>query len=185
MCSFSMVFNYNILNYLRLNYLRLMYTQFWHHFLTAILFFLVLGCIIIVIIIVIITSSNDIQPSTVISDQWLCDHYVDIEKITGFRAGPVDCINRVFDCYIRVYQSFSTFISKVQLRPTHGYAPEMRHLTNLQDFKSLLMWSCLSIGIQYTILIDRNYYRFFTLQLIIHFHSQSKPLWSCYWPKII
>ena len=54
------------------------------------------------------------------------NHYVDIE-ITGYRelycksiagrgvarhiswlgtAGPVDCINKVFDCYIRVYRSF-------------------------------------------------------------------------------
>ena len=24
-------------------------------------------------------------------------------------ARPVDCFNRVFDCYIRVYQSFSIF----------------------------------------------------------------------------
>ena len=59
--------------------------------------------------------------------------YVDIE-ITGYKvlysksiagrgiarliswlgkAGPVNCINRVFDCYIRVYQSFSIFIGRV------------------------------------------------------------------------
>ena len=58
------------------------------------------------------------------------NHYVDIE-ITGYRAlysksiagrgvarltswlgtaGPVDCFNKsVYDCYIRVYQSFGTF----------------------------------------------------------------------------
>ena len=48
--SFSVAFNYNILNYLRLNYLRLIYAQFLHHFLTAILLFLVLGCIIIIIL---------------------------------------------------------------------------------------------------------------------------------------
>ena len=64
--SFAVAFNYNILNYLRLNYLilaylrlnylilaylRLIYAQFLRHFLTAILLFLVLGCIIIIIII--------------------------------------------------------------------------------------------------------------------------------------
>ena len=49
--SFAVAFNYNILNYLRLNYLRFIYAQFWRHFLTAFLFFLVLGFIIIYIII--------------------------------------------------------------------------------------------------------------------------------------
>ena len=29
-------------------------------------------------------------------------------------AEPADCINRVFDCYIRVYQSLSIFIDRVQ-----------------------------------------------------------------------
>ena len=58
--SFTVAFNYLILNYLRLaylrlNYLRLIYAQFLRHFLTAILLFLVLGCI---------TSSDDIQPSS-------------------------------------------------------------------------------------------------------------------------
>ena len=53
--SFAVAFNYLILaylrlNYLRINYLRLIYTQFLSHFLTAILLFLVLGCIIIIII---------------------------------------------------------------------------------------------------------------------------------------
>ena len=48
-CSFAVAFNYNILNYLRLNYLRLIYAQFLRHFLTAILLFLVLGCIIIIV----------------------------------------------------------------------------------------------------------------------------------------
>ena len=63
--GFAVAFNYNILNYLRLNYLRLIYAQFLHHFLTAILLFLVLGCIIIIII----SSNGDIQPSTVVSGQ--------------------------------------------------------------------------------------------------------------------
>ena len=49
--SLALAFNYLILNYLRLAYLRLaylrlIYTQFRRHFLTAILLFLVLGCII-------------------------------------------------------------------------------------------------------------------------------------------
>ena len=68
--SFAVAFNYLILNYL-----RLIYAQFLCHFLTAILLFLVLGCIII-------TSSDDIQPSTVNDN---ANHYVDI-KITGYRV---------------------------------------------------------------------------------------------------
>ena len=47
MHSFAVDFNYLILAYLRFNYLRLIYVQFWCHYLTAILLFLVLGCIII------------------------------------------------------------------------------------------------------------------------------------------
>ena len=31
----------------------------------------------------------------------------------------VDCLNRVFDCYIRLYQSFLIFIGRVQ--PTFGW----------------------------------------------------------------
>ena len=89
------------------------------------------------------------------------NHYVDIE-ITGCRvlysksisgrgtarliswlgtAGLVDCINRVFDCNIKVYQSFSILLveySQLLVGPTLGYIPEMRHSTNLQDFRSLL-----------------------------------------------
>ena len=86
------------------------------------------------------------------------NHYVDIE-ITGYRAlynksiigsgiarliswlgtvEPLYCINRVFECYIRVNRSFSIFIcrvtAKLLLGPTLGYAPETRHSTNLQDF---------------------------------------------------
>ena len=40
-------------------------------------------------------------------------------------AGPVDCINRVFDCYTRVYRSFSIFIGRVQ--PTFGWAHPWLH----------------------------------------------------------
>ena len=86
-------------------------------------------------------------------------HYVDV-KITGCRVlyskiiagrgvarfiswlgtvGPVDCFNRVFDCYIRVYQSFSILFEEYSHGPTLGYAPETRHSTNLQDFRSLLV----------------------------------------------
>ena len=80
------------------------------------------------------------------------NHYVDIE-ITGYRvlysksiagrgvarlisslgiAGPVDCFNKsVFDCYIRVYQSFWQ-VQPNLVGPTLGYAPKTRHSTNLQ-----------------------------------------------------
>ena len=98
------------------------------------------------------------------------NHYVDIE-ITGYRAlysksiagkgvarliswlgtaGPSDCINRLFDCYIRVYRSFQFLLvgySQLLVEPTLGYALEASHLTNFQDF-SLLLWSHSSIGIQ-------------------------------------
>ena len=68
--SFAMAFNYLIFNYLRLAYLRLNYLRlsYIHPVLMSLfdrnLLFLVLGCIIIII-----TSSDDIQPSTVVSDQ--------------------------------------------------------------------------------------------------------------------
>ena len=40
-------------------------------------------------------------------------------------AEPVDCINRVLDCYIRVYQSFSIFIGRVQ--PTFDWTHPWLH----------------------------------------------------------
>ena len=123
------------------------------------------------------------------------NHYVDI-KITGYRvlfsesiagrgvarlliswlgiAGPIDCINRVFDCYIRVYlfQFLLIWYSQLLVGPTFGYAPEMRHSTNLQDYSHDHAHH-LEYGKQYSMI--ENYNRFVLLQLIIHFHSQSKP----------
>ena len=86
------------------------------------------------------------------------NHYVDIE-ITGYKAlysksiagrgvagliswlgtaGPVDFSNKsVSDCYIRVYRYFGR-VQPILVGPTLGYAPKMRHSTNLQDFRSLL-----------------------------------------------
>ena len=81
-------------------------------------------------------------------------------------ARQIDCFNRVyFDCYIRVYQSFSSFISKVQ--PTFGW-PWGCMIT-------LINWNTCTQWLKVT--TDS-----LLLQLIIHFHSQSKPtknnLWS-------
>ena len=45
-------------------------------------------------------------------------------------VGPVNCFNKVF------YNDFLILIGRVQT--TLGYAPEMRHSTNIQDFRSLL-----------------------------------------------
>ena len=95
--------------------------------------------------IIIITSGNDIQPSTVVSDQCYANHYANIE-ITGHRAlysksiagrgvarliswlgtaELVDCFNKsVSDCYIRVYRFF-IFIGRVQ--PTFGWAYFLLH----------------------------------------------------------
>ena len=96
------------------------------------------------------------------------NHYMDIE-ITGYRvlysksiagrgiagliswlgtAGPVDCFHKsVSDCYIRIYQFLAGY-GQLLVGPTLGYAPKTRHSTNLQDFRSLLAWSHLSIGVQ-------------------------------------
>ena len=57
----------------------------------------------------------------------------------------------IYDCYIRVYQSFSILLvgySQLLVGLILGYAPEMKHSTNLQDFRSLLARSHSSIGIQ-------------------------------------
>ena len=40
-------------------------------------------------------------------------------KLVG-HSRAVDCFNRVLDCYIRVYRSFSIFIGRAQ--PTFGWA---------------------------------------------------------------
>ena len=40
-------------------------------------------------------------------------------------AGTIDCFNRVFDCYIIVYPSFSIFIGRVQ--PAFGWAHPWLH----------------------------------------------------------
>ena len=85
------------------------------------------------------------------------NHYVDIE-ITGYRAlyskniagrgvarliswlgttGPLDRINRVFECYFIEYIDLFQFLlvgySQLLVVPTLGYAPETRHSTNLQS----------------------------------------------------
>ena len=56
-------------------------------------------------------------------------------------AESVDSFNRLFDCYIRVYQSFQFLLveySQLLVGPILGYAPETRHLIDLQDFKVYL-----------------------------------------------
>ena len=50
-------------------------------------------------------------------------------------AVPVDYFNKVFDYYIRVYQSFSILIGKVQptlVGPTLSYTSETRDSANLK-----------------------------------------------------
>ena len=104
------------------------------------------------------------------------NHYEDIE-ITGYRAiysksiagrgiarlicwlgtaGPVDCFNKsVSDCYIRVYRSFKIFIgrySQLLVGPTLGYAPKT-------------VWNT----------VNNTHRNLLQIQLIIHFHSRSKP----------
>ena len=96
------------------------------------------------------------------------DYYVDIE-ITGCgalysksvacrgtagliswfgTAWSVDCFKSVFDCYIRVYQSFNFYwqgtvnfwlVQSTFGWPTLGYIPETRLSANLQDFRSLFV----------------------------------------------
>ena len=56
-------------------------------------------------------------------------------------AEPVDCFNKSFDFYILQYidlfQILLVGYSHLLVGLTLGYAFEMRHSTNLQDFKSL------------------------------------------------
>ena len=118
------------------------------------------------------------------------NHYVDIE-ITGYRvlyesiagrgivrliswlgtAGPVDCFNKfVILEYIDVLAGYSQLL----VGPTLGYAPKARHSSNLQVYLSEpINWNT----VNYRNLLH-NY--LFLLQLIIHFHSRSKPPRSCY-----
>ena len=77
-------------------------------------------------------------------------------------VGLLDYFNKVFDCYIRAYPSLSIFIDRVQPTfgwPTLGYAPKMRHSTNLQEF-SLLAYHThqLEYSKQYSMI--ESYYRF-------------------------
>ena len=158
--SFAVAFNYLILAYL-----RLIYTQFWRHFLTA---FIILSTWLYnyyyyyyYLLQVQLFQISDFT-----------NHYANI-KITGYRvlysesivgrgvailicwsatAGQVDCFNRVFKEYI----DFSIFIGRVQT--TLSFVPETRHTTNLFTRVITLVT--------------------FLLQLIIHFHSWSKPPWS-------
>ena len=151
------------------NFSTLQNTQYLHLLLLLLL-------LIIIIIIIIITNSetyNQVQ-SFQINDY--ANHYEDIE-ITGYRAiysksiagrgigrlirwlgtaGPVDCFNKsVSDCYIRVYRSFKIFIgrySQLLVGPTLGYAPKT-------------VWNT----------VNNTHRNLLQVQLIIHFHSRSKP----------
>ena len=126
------------------------------------------------------------------------NYYVNIE-ITGYRAlysksiagrgsstdklhlvytaGPVDCINRLFDCYIRVYRSFQVLLvgySQLLVGPTLGYAPEMRHSTNLQILEFHLC------DHTHQLEYGKHDRKLLQVRFIIHFHSRSEHPRSCY-----
>ena len=79
-------------------------------------------------------------------------------------AGLVDCFNKsMFDCYIKVYQSFLAGYSQFLVGPTLSYTPESetRHSTII--FKNLEIYLCdharqLEYSKQYSMI--ENYYRF-------------------------
>ena len=78
-------------------------------------------------------------------------------------------IDRVFDCYIRVYRS--TWLGTAE--PSLGYAPEMRHSTYFQDLEGYLCDHArqLECGKQYSMI--ETYYRFYFSSLSTFTHEAN------------